>query len=168
MLTICPLSHAPTALDACIHWCDAEWRDSSGLSPVDWIAEFQRIEDDPVDEVFIAVQEDTPVGMIWLLEREGVDSHAHLSPWVSNLIVDPNHRDSGVAKALLSHAEAYLAAGGDTCAYLLTREPSVYFTKGWEVADTASLGEEHVFVMQKDLAFDELPEQDQQPNEQRH
>ncbi len=161
MLTIYPLSQAPTAFEACISWCDQEWRASSGYSPNDWIAEFQRIEEDPVDEVFVAFKEDTPVGMVWMLEHEGVESHAHLSPWISNLIVDQAHRDSGIAAGLLNHAETYMASGGDTRAYLLARDPAVYFTKGWEVVDTATIGVNQVFVMRKALDPEGLAEEDQ-------
>jgi len=153
MLKVYPLSQIPTALDRCISWCDAEWQDATDLSPIDWIAEFQRIEDHPVDEVFVAMKGDTPVGMVWMLEHEGIDSHPQLGPWVSNLIVDPAHRDTGVARALLSHIEDYMAAGGDAVAYLLTRTPGIYFTSGWEVADTADLDGEQIFVMQKSLDF---------------
>jgi len=151
MLEICPLNQAPDALNQCLYWCDREWGGQSGFAFEDWVAEFRRIESDPVDEVFVALADGAPVGMVWMLEREGLATHAHLSPWVSNLIVDPDHRDAGVARALLDHVESYLAAGGDTCAYLLAQTPGNYFTKGWEVLDTARLRNGHVFVMQKEF-----------------
>ncbi|MFQ5439747.1 MAG: GNAT family N-acetyltransferase [Paracoccaceae bacterium] len=164
MLTIRPISDVPSARDNCIVWCDREWGEVSGLSPSDWIDEFQRIERHPVDEAFVATEEETPVGMVWMLEHEGLRSHRDLRPWVSNLIVDPKHRERGIARALLAHAETYIAAGGDDLAYLLTQTPAVYFNHGWEVIDTAPLGKSHVFVMQKALAGEALSKQDQEPD----
>jgi GNAT superfamily N-acetyltransferase len=163
MLTICPLSQAPGARDTCIGWTDAEWGAAAQFAPEDWDAEITRIEHHPVDEVFVAFQGESPVGMAWMLESEGVESHAHLSPWLSSLVVDPNHRDQGVAAALVQHIEAYASLGGDERLFLLTETPGLYFTKGWEVHDTAPHGEGHVFVMQKSLASS--TEYHQQPDD---
>jgi len=151
MLSIHPLSQVPTARDYCIKWSDAEWSALAGFSKDDWRQEFQRIEKDPVDEVFVALEGDTPVGMAWMLEQEGVESHTHLSPWLSSLIVDPLHRDKGVASALVQHVETYAALGGDDDLYLLTETPSYYFSMDWEVFDTAELPDRTVFVMKKSI-----------------
>jgi len=166
MFTIIPLSQIPSALDTCISWCNTEWQDPTGASPIDWIAEFQRIKDHSVDEVFVAMKEDTPVGMVWMLEHEGIDSHQHLGPWVSNLIVHHGHRKTGVARAMLAHIEAYIASGGDTTAYLLTRTPGIYFSSGWSVCDTAALDNDQVFVMQKSLSYVPSTTEDRAPRKE--
>ena len=153
MYRIHPLSEVPDARDICIRWSDVEWSGAAGFTPLDWEAELQRIEADPVDEIFVAMLEGTPVGMVWLLEHEDVDSHAHLTPWLSCLVVDENHRDKGVARALVSHLEGYVAAGGDNRLYLLTESPTYYFTLDWEVLDTATLGDRSVFVMKKQITL---------------
>ncbi len=150
-LTICPLSQFPAARDICIAWSDAEWGQAARFTRADWEGEFSRIEQHPIDEIFVAFKGDTPVGMVWLLEHEGVESHQNLTPWLSCLVVDPAHRDTGVGAALITHIEAYAATGGDKIIYLLTETPAVYFSRGWEVKDTASLDEKQVFVMQKGL-----------------
>jgi GNAT superfamily N-acetyltransferase len=152
MLKIRSLSQSPSARDICIRWADAEWGDVAGFSLEDWDEEYTRIETHPTDEVFVAFQDDTPVGMVWMLEHEGVESHMHLTPWLSSLVVDPDYRDAGIAGALMAHLEAYVEAGGDEVLYLLTETPAIYFTHGWEVKDTAPLGDKDVFVMQKGLA----------------
>ncbi len=161
MLTICPLSQAPEARATCINWSDAEWGSAADYDVQDWEDELSRIETHPVDEVFVALNGDNPVGMAWMLETEGVDSHAHLTPWLSSLVVDPAYRDQGVGAALMAHIEAYAALGGDEKLFLLTQTPSVYFTKGWDVFDTAPHGDGSVFVMHKELA-----ENHQQPDDQ--
>jgi GNAT superfamily N-acetyltransferase len=151
MLTICPLSDCPEARAACIGWTHAEWGEAASFTLEDWEAELTRIQSHPVDEVFVAIKGDKPVGMVWLLEHEGVDSHDHLTPWLSSLVVDPAHRGQGIARDLMAHLETYAALGGDETLFLLTETPAVYFTKDWEVHDTAPLGDGHVFVMQKSL-----------------
>jgi len=153
MITIKPLSDAPSARDACIRWNDVEWGTAAGFSLDDWDAEYHRIEGHPTDEVFVAHLGAQPVGMVWLLEHEGVETHMHLTPWLSCLVVDPAHRDKGVAAALIRHIENYAAAGGDDQLYLLTETPAIYFAHGWEVFDTAPLGGKDVFVMRKVLAI---------------
>lgn len=152
MYTIHPISEVPAARPSCIAWSDTEWSRDTGYSPLDWEAEFERIEQDPVDEIFVAMQGDMPIGMVWMLEHEDVASHSHLTPWVSCLVVDEEHRDMGVARSLVSHVEAYAAAGGDNRLYLLTESPTYYFTLDWEVLDTAPLGERSVFVMKKPIS----------------
>ena len=151
MLTILPLSQVPGTLSTCIAWSDREWRADSGFEAVDWQEEFRRIREHPVDEVFVAFQGDEPVGMIWMLEHEGAASHQHLTPWISNLIVDPAKRRRGIAGHLLAHVEAYAARGGDHDLYLLTVTPQIYVNRDWQVMDTAALTNRQVFVMQKNL-----------------
>jgi len=149
--TIHPLSQVPQARPACIAWSAREWGDDAQFQPSDWEAEIARIVTHPVDEIFVAYDRDVPVGMVWMLEQEGIDSHTHLTPWLSSLVVDPDHRNKGIAQALISHVETYVSYGGDTQLYLLTETPAVYFTGGWEVLDTAALSDRNVFVMQKPL-----------------
>ncbi len=153
MIEILPLSALPEALETCIAWAGREWGTVAGFAPEDWKAEFQRIEDSPVDQVFVALNGGIPVGMVWLLEHEALDSHLHFSPWLSSLVVDPAHRRQGIARALAQHVEAYASLGADETLYLLTERPGFYFPLGWEVADTAVLGAKNVFVMQKMLAL---------------
>lgn len=156
MIAIRPLSETPDAQAACIGWSDAEWGQTANFTTQDWQAEFDRILAHPVDEVFVAFDTQNPaqppVGMVWLLEHEDVASHRHLTPWLSSLVVDPAQRNRGIARALMDHLEQYVRLGGDDFLHLLTETPAVYFTKDWEVLDTAPLGDGHVFVMRKSLA----------------
>lgn len=151
MFKILPLSRVPHVLGTCIGWTDREWSAAAGFSPLDWHAEFQRIEDDPVDEIFVAFLDGKPVGMAWMVEREGIDTHRHLTPWLSSLVVDPDYRDKGIASALVSHVERYAALGGDERLHLLTETPSYYFPMGWDVLDIAEVGDRSVYVMDKRL-----------------
>jgi len=151
MLTICPLSRVPAARETCIAWVSREWGDQSGFGHGDWAAEFDRIHAHPTDEIFVALDDGLPVGMVWMLEHEGIDSHAALTPWLSCLVVDPAHRARGIGRRLISHVESYVAAGGDPAIHLLTDRPALYFALGWEALDTAHVGRRPVFVMRKAL-----------------
>lgn len=151
MYAIRSLTEAPEALPSCITWCAREWGNSAGYSRQDWAREFSRIARDPVDEVFLAFDGDKPVGMVWTVESEGLESHPHLTPWLSSLVVDPDYRDRGVGAVLVAWAEDHFARGGDEALYCLTEVPAFYLLLGWEVHDTAQLGRKNVFIMQKPL-----------------
>ena len=161
MFDIRPLSHTPSALEACKEWTDREWGAVANFNETDWEAEFTRIAENPVDEVFVAFVHNQPVGMVWLLEHEDVESHAHLTPWLSSLVVDPDHRNRGIATALVAHVETYIATGGDEVLHLLTETPAYYARLAYEVCDIARLGAKNVFVMKKALAYPMGCEQDQ-------
>jgi len=152
MLAIIPLEQMPQARDACIRWSADEWGQSARLSQQDWELEFDRIKTHPVDEIFVALLDGEPVGMAWMLEQEGLDTHTHLTPWLSSVVVDPAHRGKGIAARLIQHVETYASIGGDTSLHLLTESPGIYFSRGWAVLDTAPLFDRHVFVMQKSIA----------------
>jgi len=156
MINILPLSGVPHARPACISWAVDEWGAATGFSPADWEIELARIDAHPTDEIFVALIDNQPVGMAWMLEREGIETHQHLTPWLSSLVVDPAFRDRGVARALIAHVEEYVTRGGDETLYLLTETPAVYFSLGWEAFDTAPLNGNSVFVMRKALATDQI------------
>ncbi len=151
MYAIRPLTEAPEALPSCITWCAREWGIVAGYSRQDWAKEFSRIAKDPVDEAFVAFDGARPVGMVWTVEREGVESHPDLTPWLSSLVVDPDYRDRGVGAALIAWAEDHFERGGDDSLYCLTETPAFYCLHGWEVFDTTQLGRRNVFIMQKSL-----------------
>jgi GNAT superfamily N-acetyltransferase len=152
VLSIEPLSARPDARAACIAWATAEWSVTTGLVRADFGAEIGRIVGDPVDEVFVAVQDDAPVGMACLLEHDDIPGFDALGPWLAALVVDPAWRGRGVAAALIAHVEAYAAAGGDAVLYLATDNPALYMTRGWDVLDTARHPTGGVFVMSKRIA----------------
>lgn len=151
MIDILPLSQTPNARAACLEWSHREWGTVANFSSDDWEVEFDRLLDSAVDEVFVALDGDTPVGMATMVEHEDIDSHRHLTPWLSSLVVAPDYRRQGIARALVRHVEAYAALGGDPALHLLTESPAYYFRLGWEVSDTAQLGLNNVFVMSKAL-----------------
>lgn len=157
MITISPLSEQPHFLQTCIAWSDREWRALTGFTALDWDQEFRRVQADPVDEVFVAHHADTPLGMAWMVEREGLESHAHLTPWLSNLVIDPLYRGQGLARQLIDFVAKYVSLGGDTALHLLTDNPSLYVPMRWDVMDIARLGARNVYVMQHDLSYLEQP-----------
>lgn len=161
MINIHPLAEVPEALQACLDWADLEWSVVANFTLEDWVKEFQRIDQSPVDQVFVALNNTVPVGMIWVLAHEDVDSHRHLTPWLSGLVVDPAQRKTGVARALVAFAEARAAEEMTPVLHLLTVIPNFYFRLGWSVIDTAILGKERVFVMKKALVYPGHPAQDQ-------
>ena len=161
MINIQPIGEVPDARQACIDWADQEWSAVANFTAEEWVEEFQRIDQSPTDQVFVAHSDAVPVGMVWLLAHEDVYSHRHLTPWLSGLVVDPAYRRTGIARALVAYVESRAATEGTTDLHLLTVMPNYYFYQGWDVIDTAILGQQRVFVMKKALVNPDHPAQDQ-------
>ncbi|MCP5781392.1 GNAT family N-acetyltransferase, partial [Klebsiella pneumoniae] len=55
-------------------------------------------------KAFVALVSGFPSGLVLLIDND-LDSHAHLTPWLASLYVDPAFRNKGVGKQLIAAAE---------------------------------------------------------------
>ena len=67
-----------------------------------------------------------------LLIDNDLDSHAHLTPWLASLYVDPAFRNKGIGKQLIAAAENAARDQGHSELYLYTDKPDYYRAAGWQ------------------------------------
>ena len=99
---------------------------------------------------FIALQDDTLLGSASLVRQ--TITHPHLSPWLSSVYVDPQHRGRGIASALVGRVEKAAAAMGSEKIYLFTpSSEKLYASLGWELMEYAKYNELRIAIMSKAL-----------------
>ena len=77
-------------------------------------------------------------------------THKHLTPWLSTVVVPPNHRNKGVASALTEQAFLEARAMGFEKLYLFTpKKESLYSRLGWSKFDSVQLRGNEVSVMER-------------------
>lgn len=115
--------------------CAAEWGAATGYGRADWGEEIARSLAHPLEEVFIARTGGQVAGAVWFIEHETPPELAHLSPWVSALVVAPELRRRGIGAALLARAAEYATLGGYQRLHALTTIPGFFARLGWELGD---------------------------------
>jgi GNAT superfamily N-acetyltransferase len=78
------------------------------------------------------------------------ESHAHLSPWLTALLVLPEYRRQGIGTRLIRAAEHLAGALGYENLYARTGTAILLFTQlGWAACDTVASGKQSLTVFQK-------------------
>ncbi len=99
---------------------------------------------------FIALQDDTLLGSASLVRQ--TITHQHLSPWLSSVYVDPQHRGRGIASALVGRVEQAAAAMGSERIYLFTpSSEQLYAILGWQLIEYAKHNDLNIAIMSKAL-----------------
>ena len=103
-----------------------------------------------IPTTFVALEEDIPIGSVGLVARENVKSH--LSPWVSSLFVQPEHRNRGLGRLLLDRViEECHSLGVRTIFLQALHKQEPYYSKlGWEIKEHVIYRCENVVIMSKD------------------
>lgn len=102
-MKICHLFEAPECIPTLAGWFAEEWEPiygekGSGDAEADLRAGTQR---DALPLWLVALDEQSlPLGTV-ALKTQSVDSHRHLAPWISSLIVGATHQRQGVGTALV-------------------------------------------------------------------
>ena len=96
----------------------------------------QSVESPSLPVVFVAVSDEgVPIGAASLQAR--TITHKHMTPWLSAVVVPPEHRNKGIASALALRALEEAADRGFENVYLFTpRNESLYARLGWKTMET--------------------------------
>ena len=103
---------------------------------------------------FVALSDDgVPIGSASIFSK--TITHAHLSPWLSAVVVPPEHRGKGIASALSLRAAAEAAQLGFDTLYLFTpRNESLYSRLGWETMERAAYNGLPIAIMSRPTSLD--------------
>lgn len=75
-------------------------------------------------------------------------THPHLTPWLSTMVVAPQHRRRGIASALALRAQAEAAALGFHALHLFTEHSQALYSRlGWERLEDSTIAGRSVVIM---------------------
>lgn len=100
---------------------------------------------------FVAEENGFLVGCASVLEND-LPIQNTLGPWLANVYVLPNKRNTGLGKALIEHTTNYAFELVPTI-YLYTHTPSLYLKQGWEVVKEEIYVGKDITIMKKDKIF---------------
>jgi len=99
---------------------------------------------------FIALDDDKLLGSASLVRQ--TITHPHLSPWLSSVYVDPQHRGRGIASALVGRVERAAAGMGSDRIHLFTpSSEKLYASLGWELMEYSHHHQLRIAIMSKTL-----------------
>lgn len=150
-IEIRPLGDVPSLLPLCTRWNYEEWGRDDGMTLGIISDAFARmVREARGEHVLVALVEGEPAGMVLLIDCD-LESHAHLTPWVAGVYVEPAFRGKGVAAALVEAAEAYARREGHALAYLYTAIPDLYARMGWAIQEILTGDSAGMSLMRKAL-----------------
>jgi GNAT superfamily N-acetyltransferase len=86
------------------------------------------------------------------LKASEMDILPDLTPWLSSVYVHPDHRGTGVAKALVEEIEKIARQAGFKKLYVFNPITHGVFEKlGWSVVQTMTFGGKEIGILAKDL-----------------
>lgn len=140
-MDIIPLSECPQHVPILAHWAFLHWYINRNVSFEVVEADYRRRSDFrflPIS--WVALHKGMPVGMVSLKEFD-LQSHRHLSPWLSALYVIPQFRKRGIAENLIKEVIACATQQGQPFIHLFTDHRnasylSTYYQKrGWDLLE---------------------------------
>ena len=93
----------------------------------------QHLNDQILPLTFVALHNNTPVGMCSLRENDGI--RPDLTPWLGSLVVDPKYQKQGIGKMLVDVAVMKAKKLGFEKLYLFAFDPTIpeyYEPLGWK------------------------------------
>ncbi len=138
---ILALAEAPHLIPTLRRWLVTEWPAYYGPSgPGDAGADLQaRAQRAALPVGVVALDEEgAPLGTA-ALTATSIRSHAHLTPWLSGLLVEPTARRRGIGARLVEAIEAEAVARGFERLYAATDTAGgILARRGWVVVDEAA------------------------------
>ena len=93
----------------------------------------KHLNDQTLPLTFVALDDNTPVGMCSLRENDGI--RPDLMPWLGSLVITPNYQKQGIAKKLMDATQEKAIELGFKRLYLLAFDPTIpnyYANHGWQ------------------------------------
>ncbi len=152
MIEIITLADRPDFAATCAKWNHKEWGYLSGATEDDIVSGLQDIiHSTDRQAARVALWKGELAGFVLLIHND-LDSHPHLKPWVASLLVAPDYRGRGIAKALMAAIESAAQKLGYTEAYLYTDKPDLYRKIAWIDFEELKGDDAGMLIMHKEIA----------------
>ncbi|MBC8716768.1 GNAT family N-acetyltransferase [Ochrobactrum sp. Marseille-Q0166] len=136
----------------CAEWNHKEWGKEAGATEEQIASALQDlIHSTDGQAVRAALWNGELAGFVLLIHND-LDSHPHLKPWVASLLVAPEFRGRGIAKALMASIEAAAHELGYGEVYLYTDKPDLYRKIAWNDFETLTGEDEGMLILHKKIA----------------
>ena len=140
--------------EALAKWHVREWQDIFPNWDVETaMAEFMaQLADDGLPASWLAYCQDELVGSVSALPMDAPEFSDLPGPWLASLFVRPSYRGQGIARQLIDHARAQVAALGYRQWFLFTEHHQAYYQAlGWQLHERRSLHRQPVAILRQDL-----------------
>jgi len=108
---------------------------------------------DGFETALVARIGDVPVGTCLLVRHELEPAH-DLTPWLAGLVVDRDHRNKGIGRALVAAIEAHATSIGVERLYLYTWEARDFYARlGWVVVEPLEQDSHPMLLMSRQLSL---------------
>ena len=135
-------------------WHHGHWQhlNPADYTLVDRIQEYeQACQTDAIPLMLVAHDGSKPLASTRLIQND-MQSHPELSPWLASLYVHPDHRNQGIANALIRRLEQEAQRLGYIRLYLYTEDRmSLYMNAGWQVLCKEDYYAQQVTIMYRNL-----------------
>lgn len=152
MIEIISLADRSDLAATCAQWNHKEWGYLSGATEDQIIDGLQEIIHSTDGQAVRAALWNGELAGFVLLIHNDLDSHPHLKPWVASLLVAPEYRGRGVAKALMATIEGAAHQLGYSEVYLYTDKPDLYRKIAWDDFEELKGDDEGMLIMNKKIA----------------
>ena len=152
MIEIITLADRADLAATCAKWNHEQWGYLSGATEEDIVSGLQEIIHSTDGQAIRAALWNGELAGFVLLIHNDLDSHPHLKPWVASLLVAPEYRGRGVAKALMAAIESVAQKLGYSEAYLYTDKPDLYRKIAWNDFEDLKGDDEGMLIMHKEIA----------------
>jgi GNAT superfamily N-acetyltransferase len=140
-MEILPLNKCPQFVPILAHWAYLYWYVNRNVKFATVEADYRRRADFSALPVsWVALDRGFPIGMVSLKEFD-LQSHRHLSPWLSALYVIPQFRRRGFAELLINDVIRHAELIGHEHVHLFTDNRNAtylsgyYESRGWNLIE---------------------------------
>lgn len=152
MIEIITLEDRNDLAATCAKWNHKEWGQAAGATEEEIVAALHAlIHSTDGQTVRAALWNGELAGFVLLIHND-LDSHPQLKPWVASLLVAPEFRGRGIAKALMTSIEAAACELGYSEAYLYTDKPDLYRKIAWTDFEELTGDDEGMLILNKKIA----------------
>lgn len=152
MIEIITLDDRNDLAATCAKWNHKEWGSLTGATEDESVSALQKIIHSTDGQTARAALWNGELAGFILLIHNDLDSHPHLKPWVASVLVAPEFRGRGIARALMASIEAADHALGYSEAYLYTNKPDLYRKMAWNDFEALTGDYEGMLILHKKIA----------------
>ncbi len=129
------LRNHPDYIEICADWEYTTWVGSYGWTRERVLKSYQKMtESDNIEQAFVALSENKPVGTALLIENDHED-YQHLRPWLAAVYITSSYRHKGIARKLVAFVEKVARDRGEKQLFLYTLAPRIYLGMGWRIIE---------------------------------